>query len=260
MSDQQRAADRSSVSIRAPARGRIRSGPSTMPQAQVSIRAPARGRISTRSVGSSAAYRFNPRPREGANDFDGWPSQVAIKFQSAPPRGGESMPQAQESSSSASFNPRPREGANHRAVFDKVAGELFQSAPPRGGESSGSEAASRRFQVSIRAPARGRMPRFQLLLEAAVRDHYSRTGLAGQVGVALLESGFLQGELTKSFARFANRPGISCSPGVRGGGEGGVRGSTGLRCRGRASLRGVRPAAPSSRRGSRSGRCRPRGR
>ena len=80
---------------------------------------------------------FNPRPREGS-DADvvvDWPTWKG-------------------------FNPRPREGSDLSGLPSLVGGKGFQSAPPRRERYSLAVAKALAVLVSIRAPAKGAMPKF----------------------------------------------------------------------------------------------------
>ena len=72
------------------------------------------------------------------------------------------------------FNPRPRAGATHRIAGGPSADE-FQSTPPRGGDVPRLHAI-RQVQVSIHAPARGRLPALSKRKDARCFNPRPRAG------------------------------------------------------------------------------------
>jgi len=108
-----------------------------------------------RTPGEILAGCFNPRPREGATSYRAVAMSVVARFQSTPPRRGDSRAAVAVmlservsihapakgrrrtppcTAGSGSFNPRPREGATPSSAMRSVASLWFQSTPPRRGD------------------------------------------------------------------------------------------------------------------------------
>ena len=165
------------ISILAPARG-------ATPYSRIVIRilfefqsSLPRGERHKRVHSDKRQYKyFNPRSREGSDEWAGIQTVGQCISILAPARGATTDMQA-EPRLSYNFNPRSREGSDKDAVQAAVKESLFQSSLPRGERHSNGYLASRlidfnprsregsdrssffllslRYPISILAPARG---------------------------------------------------------------------------------------------------------
>ena len=122
------------VSIRAPVRGRWIALHHRFAVEDVSIRAPVRGRCEPPQQDRNLIGGFNPRPRAGAMD-NLYHLERASVFQSAPPCGGDvavaGLLDVQEGVSIRA----PVRGRCLRTMTMRAVAQ-FQSAPPCGGDAS----------------------------------------------------------------------------------------------------------------------------
>ena len=159
------------VSIHAPAKGRRRSAASHCRGRAVSIHAPAKGRPPASTARIVPRASFNPRPREGATRRCAALQRLDARFQSTPPRRGdsrivESEPRLRRvsihapakgrldaalpgSRESRCFNPRPREGATR---IDPMATARALSFNPRPREGATDRARSIRSMLQCFNP------------------------------------------------------------------------------------------------------------
>ena len=148
----------------------------TPPICAISIHAPARG--ATPSHNLTPAYRtdFNPRSREGSDEYIFTLMVQQVRFQSTLPRGERRMT-VQIFQILAYFNPRSREGSDQNLRWKISAAteisihapargattanwglsvtQKFQSTLPRGERLEAVRIAFRLPIISIHAPARG---------------------------------------------------------------------------------------------------------
>ena len=186
------------ISIRAPARGATSCGLASIKAHRISIRAPARGATVNVSIPLSphlfqsalprgerqrrhlSAFftwmNFNPRSREGSDNYTIWMINVGVLFQSALPRGerpstspvlschpsisiraparGATIPLFQKVIACLFQSALPR-GERLAAQTQQIINTVFQSALPRGERLRLTESLFSLSAISIRAPARG---------------------------------------------------------------------------------------------------------
>ena len=150
------------ISIHAPARGGDAAYQLKIDALEISIHAPARGgdtsaadrsftsrnfnprpreggRPPWRSSGPSWAHNFNPRPREGGRPIPARASSAASQFQSTPPRGGATLPDAEVSFLTGISIHAPARGGDSKdaqfylRIFDKQVELLRFWGKMRGG-------------------------------------------------------------------------------------------------------------------------------
>ena len=119
------------ISIHAPARGATQECVEIIEKIKISIHAPARGATSTVNSNSTAFSNFNPRSREGSDDYD------TVNFWQA-----------------RDFNPRSREGSDAYELSQPTGYNISIHAPARGATLIGVRRANDK-RISIHAPARG---------------------------------------------------------------------------------------------------------
>jgi len=139
------------VSIHAPAKGRLVDLEAVSRRMKVSIHAPAKGRLGD-----------SPVPVD------------LVRFQSTPPRRGDRADRVR-GARGRGFNPRPREGATrHGQGLPTV--RRFQSTPPRRGDAVQLKMALADGDVSIHAPAKGRPESESVLLSVTGFNPRPREG------------------------------------------------------------------------------------
>src|SRR5208337_3266359 len=121
------------VSIHAPAKGRLVDLEAVSRRMKVSIHAPAKGRLGDSPVPVDLVRFQSTPPRRGDTAWSGPPHGTAVSIH-APAKGRRGATEDGPCRRRC-FNPRPREGATR--VRKRVAvGDWFQSTPPRRGDQS----------------------------------------------------------------------------------------------------------------------------
>ena len=97
---------------------------------------------------------FNPRPRVGATNGDGFHAAFLSLFQSAPPGGGDTR-RSSVVSRVRKFQSAPPGGGDSLFTNGGAVGAAFQSAPPGGGDYSSQIAGARLFKFQSAPPGGG---------------------------------------------------------------------------------------------------------
>ena len=121
---------------------------------QISIHAPAKGATNSEKTDKNLPWNFNPRSREGSDEFDSVYEFFKKAFQSTLPR-RERLAIYIDRGGAQYFNPRSREGSDDVQATLSYFGILFQSTLPRRERRFLDAVTRENIEISIHAPAKG---------------------------------------------------------------------------------------------------------